>query len=303
MSQLHISNERIALSIAPEFGARLTTLIDRGTDRNWLVDGALVGERSDEAVFGGDQARGWDECFPTVAPCADRTHGRQLRDHGDLWGRPWTCSVSGDAVQACYEGAGYRFVRDLKLTGDTMELVYQVTNCGSQPIPYLWSQHCLLATGLGDRIDLEGIGPMTVSVGRSVGAPLTTGQFEWPDLLPGTSNLRPVLDATANFFMKAYAPVCGQTKASVTGSDGSINFSWANADIPFLGLWLDYGGWPEECPVHQIAIEPTTAAADDLAGALRNNQAQWLDRRETRRWTVEITLSSDSNHRGTRYVG
>jgi hypothetical protein len=57
-----------------------------------------------------------------------------------------------------------------------------------------------------------------------------------------------------------------------------------------MGLWLDYGGWPEEKPLHQVAIEPTSAAADDLAGALALGQARWLAPRETHEWSVRLTL-------------
>ncbi len=302
MTELHLSNDHVALSVAPDFGARITTLVDRRTGRDWLVAGALEGAAGDEAVFGGREACGWDECFPTVAPCMDPTHGRMLRDHGDLWGRPWSCSAADGTIRARFDGAGWWFGRDLVLAGRTVEARYEVTNTGDDPLPYLWSQHCLLATGPGDRINLEGIGPMTVTGGVSPQGPVAGGLFEWPELSTALPDLRTVRDASAGFAIKAYAPVDDVVSASVGGADGSVRFSWAKADVPFLGLWLDYGGWPQDRPVHQIAIEPTTAAADDLAAAHENRQVRWLAPRETHKWMVTMTLSPTAMRNGERHV-
>lgn len=302
MAPLHLSNDHIALSVEPQFGARVTQLTDRVSGRDWLVGGAVVGSAGEDAVFGGTEARGWDECFPTVAPCPDTTHGRSLRDHGDLWGRPWECMFDGDTIHAAYDGAGWRFVREIQLTGQQIETRYTVTGTGREAVPYLWSQHCLLATGPGDQIDFRGIGPMTVTGGLSAGEPVETGTFDWPELSTSVPDLRPVRDASAGFAIKAYAPVDGNVSASVRGTGGSIEICWAKADVPYLGLWLDYGGWPPSSPVHQIAIEPTTAPADDLAGAHKGNLARWLSPGETHRWTVVMTLSPAATHNGERHV-
>lgn len=302
MPPLHLSNAHIALSVEPDFGARVTQLIDRVSGRDWLIGGPLEGSSGDSALFGAGEARGWDECFPTVAPCTDSTHGRTLRDHGDLWGRRWSCHSGEDAVRATFDGAGWQFVRDLKLVKNRVEARYAVTNGSGHRLPYLWSQHCLLATGPGDRIDLQGIGPMTVTAALSADGTVDTGVFEWPELSAAVSDLSSVRDVSAGFAIKAYAPVDSHVSATVGGVDGSISVSWTKADIPFLGLWLDYGGWPQEGPVHQIAIEPTTAPADDLAGAHENKQARWLDPGETHNWAVTMTLAPTPMRNGERHV-
>lgn len=302
MPPLYLANEHVTLSVEPDFGARVTQLTDRASGRDWLVGGALEGSAGEDAVFGGAEARGWDECFPTVAPCSDSTHGRSLRDHGDLWGRPWACTIEGDTIHAGYDGAGWRFVREIRLTGRQVESHYAVTNTGNETVPYLWSQHCLLATGPGDRIELEGIGPMTVTGGLSADGPVETGLFDWPDLSTAVPDLRSVRDASAAFAIKAYAPIDTHVSTTVGDENGSLNIAWMKADIPFLGLWLDYGGWPSSGPVHQIAIEPTTAPADDLAGAHKANLARWLSPGETHSWAVTITLLPAATHIGERHV-
>ena len=73
--------------------------------RTWLAGEA------EEAAFTGERAFGWDECLPTVAPCADPLDpgGPSLRDHGDGWGR--SSEVSRLAATAAVP-AGVRLAWD-----------------------------------------------------------------------------------------------------------------------------------------------------------------------------------------------
>lgn len=158
MMTLVIANERLNLTLEPAFGARVTTLTDVVTGRQWLVDGPLCEETGDDAVYGASQARGWDECFPTVARCVHPTWG-SLRDHGDLWGRQWeVIQASPQRVETRYSARSFDFTRVLTLDGATITADYCATNKGQDELPFLWSQHCLLATTPGDEIMLSGMG-------------------------------------------------------------------------------------------------------------------------------------------------
>lgn len=298
MQQLHLANDRVAVTVLPTFGARVSALTDVATGRNWLIDGPPVGSADADAVFGGAEACGWDECFPTVAPCEQAPDGRMMRDHGDLWGRPWQCRRDAQSIQSVFAGEGFRFVRELQLTDDGLAASYSVANTGAQTMPYLWSQHCLLATEPDERISIDGVGPMTVTGGWQAGTPVATGCFDWPELATGLPNLDRIRASSAQFAIKAYASALGRVSAGVTGCRGSISLSWNADEIPFIGLWLDYGGWPQEAPVHQIAIEPTTAPADHLAGALGQGRARLLSPDETHRWTIDISLTPATGQDG-----
>ncbi len=276
---LNLSNDLIELEVAPGFGARVTALIDRRSGRDWLVPGALVGGRDDAATYGGAQARGWDECFPTVAPCASLGWKARLRDHGSLWGRAWTCRRNATSIVAEIRSAGFRFERVLELQGASVTARYELENTGVAAFPFLWSQHCLLATRPGERIVLDGIGEL-----RS-----KTGVLGWPADRDGRDQAT-IMDASARFYHKAYAPLDGQANVGIDADDGGIRWSWAAADAGYLGLWRDYGGWPADNPVHQVALEPTTAPADDLASAEALGKDIWLPPGDTRNWTVDIHL-------------
>lgn len=256
---LALRNDILALEMDADFGARVTSLRDLRNGRDWLVGGRPEGDASDAASYRGAEARGWDECFPTVAACDHPAWGA-MRDHGALWGRPWQADGAGAAF---IDGPGYRFARALVLDGASVIARYEVTNTGAKPLVWMWSQHCLLEARSGERLVLDGIGPLD--------------RQDVPD--------RIARDGTA---LKAYGPVEGRASVGLDGPDGSIRLEWDGAEIGHVGLWLDFGGWPEEAPVHQIALEPTTAPADDLVAA--GDDAIALAPGTSRRWQVTIRL-------------
>lgn len=302
MRPLRLANDQVCLEVVPEFGARVTKLIDRQTGRDWLVPGRPVGSSADHAIYGGFQARGWDECFPTVAPCFDESRNQTLRDHGDLWGRPWDCRVEDTVLSSTLSSEVVRFSRQLKLDGRTVTATYDVANIGAETLTYMWSQHCLLATGPDDKIDLQGIGEMTVTGGAASGDAVEERQFRWPRLSDARPDLSRIEPISAEFYLKAYAPVHGQPNAVISGSKGAIAFSWSAQEMPYLGLWLDYGGWPDDCPVHQIAIEPTTAPADHLTAARASGQSRTLNPNDRHRWTITLALTPDMSFSGENHV-
>lgn len=257
-----LANDFVSLSIAPEFGARVTSLVDLTTGRNWLVEGPAVGDPSDEAIYDGDQARGWDECFPTVAPCAHAYWG-DMRDHGQLWGRPWR--QIGDTTYE-YAGHGYSFSRELVLDERTITAHYAVTNTADTTFPWMWSQHCLLATQPGERLVLNGLSSPNADVPREI-----------EGIEQGT-------------MLKDYAPVMSLARVGVAGDNEAIWLEWSAQSADYCGIWLDFGGWPESRPVHQAALEPTTAPAHDLVAA--GKSARLLAPGETCGWQVTIRLES-----------
>lgn len=275
---LLLENEHIALTLAPHFGARVTSLMDKSTGRNWLVPGDLVGQPGNEAAFLSAQACGWDECYPTVGRCASIAWGRTLRDHGDLWARPWTCTQTQDVIKATYRDDQTKFTRTLSLEGASVVASYKVTNARDTLLPTLWSQHCLLACEPGEKLTFEGISAM-VAGGQAIDIANVGG-----------TDFTKVHNKASGLALKAYGVVDDHARVCVTGENGGIAFSWSAEDAAYLGLWLDYGGWPEDGPVHQVAIEPTTSPSDDLSGALAGDHAIWLKPAQSRTWQVKTTL-------------
>ena len=82
--------------------------------------------------------------------------------------------------------------------------------------------------------------------------------------------------------------VCGIYREA---SGQALEVSFDSKRLPYLGLWLCYGGWPsdgEEPLQYAVALEPTTSACNTLAKAQQTNAAISLKAGETYDWEIRF---------------
>ena len=290
MALVHIENEAIAVTVASHYGARVVGLIDKRTGRDWMAPGGESANTGEDAVYLSDEAVGWDECFPTVAPwdATSTAWGRILRDHGDLWGRPWRVdSQSATSIVTTYATSEFTFTRALALEGTAVRASYSVRNEGSRPLPFMWALHGLLAVSPADRIDLPGISETEATYLAHRDRTISAARLAWPgpDPVLGLA-LDRVQAASEQFAGKLYAS--GVHAAAVGDDRGALHIEWGQ-DVEHLGIWLNYGGWPQAGGVHHIALEPTTAPVDHLGQAVVRGTAITLAPGDSRRWGVTLT--------------
>ena len=296
-SLLELSNGRVSLEMRPEFGARVTKLTDLETGLQWLTEGECEGDPGNEAQFLGEQARGWDECFPTISSC-DVDFWGNLRDHGLLWGRPWEAARTDRAIQARYVDERFIFHRSLSLDGRSVIAEYAVRNTGEKAFSYIWSQHCILEIQAGEVIQVPGKSlACRISQISRMGENIQSSGLNWPVHDSTGLDLSKALDKSERFHAKIHGiaeiePGQGpaEIEASVIGRRGRIRFIWDREKAPGLGLWLNFGAWPSNAPGQQVAVEPTTSDTDCLEEAMKRQCARILKPDETHEWTVRIEL-------------
>lgn len=293
---IRIENDALAVTVAPHYGARVTSLLDKAGGRDWIAPGGESPETGETAAYLADEAVGWDECFPTVSPWdgSETAWGRPLRDHGDLWGRPWAVDAqSRTGVTTSYATGEFRFIRSLELQDRTLVAGYSVSNEGTAALPYMWALHGLLAVAPGEHIALRGVSRLEATYlfhrGRTLAAPSLVWPGPDPALGLALDNVQPVSE---HFAGKFYTGDFAAPVASVGTADERLEIGWDASEVPYLGLWLNYGGWPTAGDVHHIAFEPTTAPVDHLGEALARGLARTLEPGATHRWTVTLTCHS-----------
>lgn len=284
-----LENTELRVGVAPHYGARVTSLVDKASGRDWIASGGESRNTGEDAVYLGDEAVGWDECFPTVSPWdgSDTPYGRRLRDHGDLWGRPWVVEASTPTMlRTSFAGREYRFTRTLSLEGKRLVADYSVTSLAREPLPYLWALHGLLRLAPGERIELPGVDRVTATY-------LSTGSqssVPWPGPGPLPFPLDVVQPASTNFAGKFYASGVAGGAARVGKPGQWLELGW-DGSIAHLGIWITYGGWPGPGGHHDVALEPTNTSADHLGQAIAAG-AKPLSPGERRDWRVTLTLVS-----------
>ena len=167
---LRLEDDRVAATVVPQVGGRVVSLRDQHTGREWLTQGEPPGARTlerwagEDAVFGGRESFGWDECLPSVTRCPDPTDpdAPPLRDHGDQWGREAAVSVDAASGSVTTRWPSVRWPMELERClslpgGGVLRADYTLSSRSERPLPVLWSAHPTLRLEPGTRLELPGV--------------------------------------------------------------------------------------------------------------------------------------------------
>ena len=289
MNRLHLLNEALSLEILPSAGGKIVSLFDKSCRQEWLWTNPWLSLRNPvfgESYVGSLDFGGWDEIFPSVDPCRIPTPcGEALvPDHGDLVQMPWRVVSSGaEHVEMEVEGLSlpFRFRRRLELVGRKIQFHYSIENLAAFAFPWLWCAHPLVA--LDAELSLDAGADFQVLYASGAAAELQGRQVSWNELPPRTERWAAKLFSEKG----AVERVCIQK-----GKGASLGLSWNPSEIPYLGLWVNNGGWSGRGsePYFNLGIEPATLPIDNLAAA---ENPPVLQSGETRCWSLEVHLNPD----------
>ena len=247
-----LSNQRAEIAVVPELGAKIISLKNLETGREWMwhpPGGLKLFRNRPGDDFSKSPLVGVDECLPTIAPCSWR--GRDLPDHGELWNAPWSVD------RRAWEGgilktnvrldiSPFEFERTIELQDNEIRIGYQLNSRSDEEEQYLWAMHSLLKLDAGDRIELPAS---------------TRGLLNGEAWFDAVHSVVPMGSSA-----KAFAgPLREGWAAIVSAETGDrLELEWDPAENNTLGLWLTRGGWHGH---HHFALEPTNSDADALTVA------------------------------------
>jgi galactose mutarotase-like enzyme len=305
-------NDALELIGLPSVGARVTHLrLRRGREWLWhnqalpfVMPPADPGTAPTVYVDRFDSG-GWDECFPTVGACplpGSAAGAPWLPDHGELWHAAWRHDLfTRDQVTTWRSVAECRtipavFTRWIALpeTGDDgggrVAFHYSVRSTGAESFPFLWSAHPLLTAQPGTRIELPGVSRVRVGSvqGRHDLAP--GAEISWPLTEAGAYTMPAAEGWAAKLF--AAAPAEGRAVITDPLRGEVLELKWDGAQVPWIGLWINPGGFgPEGAPHYTLGVEPCLAAPDRLDhAALDWRVAPILRPGEERTWQLTVVL-------------
>lgn len=309
-----LENLHLRATFVPQLGGKLVSLLHKASMREWLWRNPHLEPAM--PVYGASYVAkhdlgGWDECFPTIAPCpmpAEPWSQVALPDHGELWALPWRSelrqSPQGLELRMVTHGVRlpYRFERWAWLDPEapTLRLAYRVENLTPFPMPFLWCAHPLLATSPGMRLELpeEGWRVHGAPGGRfgSLGSPQrlpvlvdAAGALHSVDPLPGPE---------AGLAVKLWAPSPASGVVAVVdpAMASRLELRFDPNEVTHLGLWLNLGGWagvPGATPYHNLGLEPGLGMPDDLYLTERHGGgAPVLPALGRRSWQLELALAT-----------
>lgn len=312
--------------LLPALGGKIRDVTFGG--RQWLwhnpeIPFAPLSEPGSYAESG--DSGGFDDCFPTVAPCNLPTWvkgagERPLPDHGELWTRTpeltITTHAGGHAATCAWTGdvLPYRFVRMVTLRpGGEIEFSYAAENTGEQRMPFLWASHPLFPLTDRTRIVLPERARTRVWTQRGVEFGRPGAEHQWPRVRDGgllVDLSRPGVAPGPDFACKLFVdlPKTDLVLALEEG-DARLEMHMHGREIPHVGVWINRRGWTpfasrpsripfirrKPKPYSNLVLGPCAGAPDSLADALGAwNAAQWIEPGATLRWSMVwrgVTLS------------
>ncbi len=273
-----LSNEKIEVAVVPQLGAKIISVKDRRTGREWMwrpPQGAILFHNGPGDDFFHSPLIGIDECLPTIEPCVWR--GRTLPDHGEVWSAAW--GVDEEAWQkgalktsVRLEISPFDFERTIELDDNEICLSYQLSNRNSVSEFFLWAMHPLLKLQDGDKLVLP---PSTRN--------LLNGET-WVDAIDSAIPTGGCSKLVAGPVSEGRVGV----RNDVTGE--RFDFEWNASENNGLGLWLTRGGWHGH---HHFAIEPTNAGADALTSAVGRKWCGTVAGNGAVTWQIRLRIGGD----------
>lgn len=295
---VELANDCLRISVVPELGAKIVSLIHLRTGREWMWKperNPRYFSVSVETPFDEGPFLGADECLPTLAVC--RWRSRNLPDHGEAWSQPWAL----DKAQLAEGRIATRLKtpispllieRTLSLDDGQVRFDYRLENLDDQPQEYLWALHPMMTIEPGDRILLPETCRQIRTDACLGGCPLGScgDVWDWP---------RPTADIDLSRLdlggdgcaVKLYTePLSDGQAALFNETTGErLDFLFDPLEVDTLGIWINQGGFGG---FHHVALEPTNAAPDSLTVAVQDwKRFGCLDAGENKHWTLILRLS------------
>lgn len=296
-----LQNSELSVEIISAEGGRISSLKSLKSDLEFLTQSQRVApypEAGIETQFRNGSCAGIEECLPTVGPSGPETLGGAAPDHGDFWQLPWEVLQASEKEISLYArgfSRSFGFDKELTLDGDTLHVSYTVENQDSNPQSFLYACHPLFAVSAGDSILLpDEIQELTLDYSRWERVGKAGSAVTWPVTQSGQRLDRAfgpeVGTAEMLYTSRLSRGTCGIYREA---SGQTLEVSFDTQRLPFLGLWLCYGGWPDDSnePLqYAVALEPTTAPCNTLAKAQEANAATLLQPGERYDWKISFSI-------------
>lgn len=296
-----LESEALRVTLVPEWGAKMASLVHKKTGKEHLYQ--LPGERFRKVTYGArfddGECAGFDEMFPTISECycdLEPWSGAKFPDHGEVWSIPWKAEVTGNEVRLSVHGVRFPYLLTKTMTIErekTVSIRYRADNLSPYDFPAMWAAHPLFNVAPGARIILPdsarkiintGAGPVLGNFGQLYSFPVarTTGGKEW--------DLSRINGNEGRYFYKYFfLDQLDEGFAIIhdPGSRETIGLSWPVEEVPYLGIWVNEGGYAGQ---FNMAPEPCTAPLDRWDTARQWGKLPVIPAFGSQEWSLKITV-------------
>ncbi len=295
---LRLENRQISVSLIPALGGKVISLYDKESAFECLFQNSRGAYRQPGLFsnFSEYDASGFDDAFPnieeSVSPVGqERVH---FPDHGEIWSTPMHVCPTEQSVRLSCQGRvlSYSYEKEVALEGRGIRLRYRIINQSLNPMPCLWTMHCLVNCDPDTRLLLPA-GPHVaenVLAGTDLGEkgrlmPVQSGDMDLTALpAPGPEAMR-------KFYLagRVSEGKCGFIYPS---RKLRLMLNYDVEKLPYLGFWCTMGGYRGD---RNAALEPSSGYYDSIDTAQNLGTLRCLSPQEE--FCFEILLKIEVTNR------
>lgn len=324
LSAIRISQYDLSLTIIPTLGGKISSIrwedfeLLARNPRKPLLPAIYA------APYSQFDASGFDECFPTVGPCAYPEYpwqGIDIPDHGEVWALPW--QNTGEQVDRPARASGlarsiestqeitlqvsgvrlpYTLHKRVKICAPGLLLFnYRLTNHAPFAFKYLWSSHPLFAPEPGMRLCLPPGAKVLVDWSKDGRLGEIWSKHNWPvtrDSQGSPVDLSLILPPEVRRVDKFYTNRLAEGWCALyePSSGRYIAFVFSPQQIPYVGLSINLGGWPVDEPgYYNIGLEPCRGYPDRLDQAIERGVAASIAPSQSHEWSMMLAIGIAPN--------
>jgi hypothetical protein len=305
---VQLDTDRFSVTVAPQLGGKITSLVNRKTKREFLsrtnVEHKLrqYGDR-----FEDHERDGADDCFPSIGACPYPTFpwsGAGVPEHGEVWTQPCEYQVKGNKLHTWTRGVRFPYLFERHISFETLarggdqpyiRLSYRVQNDTHYDMPFLYAFHPLFKAETRTRVLLPpGTDVVTYSSTEDrLGVPMT--RHQWPQVtdftLEKSYDRSAIRSSRTKEAEKLFTTPLEQGRcALVYPNHEFIGFLFPAKKFPYLGLWFNEGGWNN---LHQVALEPSTSQVDRLDTAEGLKTCGVVPAKGEYEWDISIVMGKE----------
>ncbi|KRF43810.1 hypothetical protein [Paenibacillus sp. Soil787] len=291
----------ISLTVIPSLGSKVTSLVNRKTNREWLWrSGKPLGNTGFGSSFSTGDESGWDEMFPSINKCfypEKPWKNQMIPDHGEVWSLEWSSHSLGDELYCRVNGVHFPYTLEKVYSfadEDTLRIDYCLKNHASSPFSFLWAAHPLFRVREGMVLNVpNNMTEIEISYSEQERLGVFNDRKSWPLIQTdnGSVDLSMIEPAEGKFaekywFAKKVKNGWAQLSDPATGEAVTLRFP--PEQVPYLAIWANYGGYGGH---YHFAIEPATGKMDDLSHALRHNETATVEANGEYKWFIEVVIN------------
>lgn len=297
-----LESQKLVIKVIPQSGGKIQSIYNKTSKKEYLYQakGGMFKIPEYGMPFDKGECSGFDDMFPSINECyypKEPWGGTKVPDHGEVWSLPWDYEIKDDSILLSVHSIRFPYKLEKKIqirNNNSLFLKYTAFNYSNYDFDFIWAAHPLFNCSENTKIILPESAEIIINVYNESKRLGKYGEIHtWP-----IANLNSDNEYDMSKISSKSVKACekyyvfndlkeGNCSLYDTKTGDIIRLSYPVNKVPYLGVWVNEGGFLGQ---YNVALEPCTAAFDEIDTAKKWDRSAVLKARGEYSWFLEITL-------------